>query len=339
MNNPLREQLLGYLLDALDDDDRQQIEQQLEDDPSLIDELQTLRTSLQPLKEDFKDFEPPSGLARRACSRVDQRRELEPVGLAGGALNTTMSGAFASRSRISGADVVVTAGIVLVAVLIFFPVIASSRYTSRLIHCQDNLRQLGLALVNYSDKLGGGFFPAVASEGNRAFAGIYAPTLLDSGYLDDANNLICPSSALAERRPAFRVPTSAEIDSASPQAIILIRQHAGGSYGYTLGVMVHGVHVAPRNQGRASFGLMADVSSTSWKDNRSASHAGKGQNILFEDGHFRFVEISDVRELWLDNPFQNRNGVIEAGVDEDDAVIASSSTPPFIRNVSLRLGN
>jgi hypothetical protein len=337
VNNHLREQLLGYLLDALEDDERQQIEQQLEDDPSLIDELQTLRTSLQPLAENYEDFEPPSGLARRACSRVDQRRQLEPVGPAGGALNTTNSGASASRSRISVADVVVTAGIVLAAVLIFFPAIASSRYASRLTHCQDNLRQLGLALVNYSDKLGGGFFPAVASQGNRAFAGVYGPTLIDSGYLDDANNLICPSSALAEQPPAYRVPTLEEIDRATPQAIIMIRRYAGGSYGYTLGVIVQGAHVAPRNQGRANFGLMADAPSTSWKDNRSTSHAGRGQNILFEDGHFRFVEINAINAPWLDNPFRNRHGIVEAGVDEDDAVIAPSFTPPFILNVSSRL--
>ena len=328
VNNQLREQLLGYLLDALEDDERRQIEQLLKDDPSLIDELQALRAALEPLAEDYEDFEPPAGLAKRTCSQVDQRRKLEPIGLAGGSLNTAMAGSFAPHSRLSVADVVVTAGIVLSAVLIFFPAIASSRYSSRLTHCQNNLRRLGLAMVNYSDKLGGGFFPAIASTGNRAFAGIYAPTLIETGYLNNVNNIICPSSPLAERRTTFRVPTLEEIDNATPQQIIIIHQSTSDIYGYTLGVMAQGNHVAPRNQGRTNFGLMADSPS---------DHAGRGRNILFEDGHLRYIESNASSLAWIDNPFQNRHGVVEAGVDEDDSVIAPSQTPPFPRHRSMRV--
>lgn len=330
MNNQLKEQLLGYLLDALDDDERRQIEQLLKDDPSLIAELQTLRLALEPLTENYEEIEPPAGLAQRACSRVDQRREMEPVGLASGSMNMAMSGAFASRSRISVADVVVTAGIVLAAVLIFFPAIASSRYSSRVAYCQDNLRQLGLALVNYSDKLGGGSFPSVASEGNRAFAGVYAPTLMDTGYLDDANRLYCPSSPLENRLTANCVPTLEQIDRATPQEIILIHRNAGATYGYTLGVMAHGAHVAPQNQGRPYFGLMADASN---------HHSGRGRNILFEDGHLKFIKNNVDNSAWLDDPFQNRHGVVEVGVDENDAVIAPSGTPPFTQRGTVRLKN
>jgi hypothetical protein len=330
VNNQLKEQLLGYLLDALDDDERRQIEQLLEDDPSLIEELQALRLVLEPLSENYEDFEPPAGLAQRACSRVDQRREIEPVGLAGGSMKMGMSDSLASRSRISVADVVVTAGIVLAAVLIFFPAIASSRYAARVAHCQDNLRQLGLALVNYSDKLGGGFFPSVASEGNRAFAGVYAPTLIDSGFLNDASRLYCPSSPLENRLTAYRVPTLEQIDRATPQEIIVIHRNAGATYGYTLGVMADGAHVAPQNQSRPTFGLMADASN---------HHSGQGRNILFEDGHLKFIKSNVDNSAWLDDPFQNRNGVVEVGVDENDAVIAPSGTPPFTHLGTVRLRN
>lgn len=326
--------MLGYLLDALDDDERQQIEQQLEDDPSLIDELQALRMELEPLAENFEDFEPPAGLAQRACFNVAQHRDREPVHLAGDGVHLSVPGALAARPRISVADVVVTAGIVLAAVLIFFPAIASSRYASRLTHCQNNLRQLGLALVNYSDKLGGGFFPAVASQGNRAFAGVYAPTLIDSGYLDGTDKLICPASSLADQRLVYRVPTLAEVDAATPQAIVVIHQLAGGSYGYTLGVIAQGAHVAPRNQGRANFALMADAPGMASETGLSTNHAGRGQNFLYEDGHCRFVPLNTQNSSWLDNPFRNRHGMVEAGVDEDDAVVARSGTPPFIRYVS-----
>ena len=338
MNNHLREQLLGYLLDALEDDERQWVEQQIDDDPSLIDELQRLRGSLEPLADDFTDFEPPAGLARRACSRVADQREREPVELSAPEFYSAMSrsGGIGSRSRLSVADVVVTAGIVLVAVLIFFPAIASSRYASRLTHCQNNLRQLGLALVNYSDKLGGGFFPGVATEGNRAFAGVYAPTLIDTGYLGDVETLICPSSLLAEQPIPYRVPTLLEIDDATPRTMIVMHQRAGGSYGYTLGVIAQGEHVAPRNRGRASFALMADAPSTQGQNSLATNHAGQGENVLYEDGHFTFVPTHTHNAAWLDHPFRNRHGMVEAGVDEDDAVIAPSFTPPFIRTISTR---
>jgi len=336
VNNHLREQLLGYLLDALEDDERRRVERQIEDDPTLIDELQALRESLEPLAEDSDEREPPAGLAQRACARVAQQRDREPPRPVGHDLRAADSGACAARSRISVADVVVTAGIVLAAVLIFFPAIASSRYASRLTHCQNNLRQLGLALVNYSDKLGGGFFPAVASQGNRAFAGVYGPTLIDTGYLDDPSQLICPASALAARRQVFRVPTLQEIDDAQPPAITILQEGAGGSYAYNLGVIERGNHVAPRNQGRPEFALMADAPSLSAANDRSNHHAGQGQNFLYEDGHYRFVPISVSNSTWLDNPFRNRHGMVEAGLDENDAVVARSCVPPFLRTISSR---
>ncbi len=336
MNNHLKEQLLGYLLDALDDDERQRVEEQLEADPSLIDELQLLRRSLEPLVDDVEEFDPPAGLAQRACSRVEALREREPVKLPGQDFHATLPGAIGSRSRVSVADVVVTAGIVLAAVLIFFPAIASSRYASRLKHCQNNLRQLGIALVNYSDKLGGGFFPGVASEGNRAFAGVYAPTLIDTGYLDSADKLICPASLLAELRPAYRIPTLDEIDNATPETINVIHQRAGGSYGYSLGVIAEGTHVALRNHGRPNFPLMSDAPNTAPLDDRSRNHAGRGQNFLYEDGHFTFTPFTEQSITWLDHPFRNRHGNVEAGVDENDAVIAASCSPPFIRTISTQ---
>ena len=118
--------------------------------------------------------------------------------------------------------------------------------------------------------------------------------------------------------------------------MIIIRQRAGGSYGYTLGVIAQGAHVAPRNRSRPNFALMADVSTTLEQDGPITNHGGRGGNFLYEDGHFQFVPISARNASWLDHPFQNRHGRVEAGVDEEDAVIAPSFAPPFIRDVSMR---
>ncbi len=336
MNNHLREQLLGYLLDALDEEERLHVERQLEDDPTLWEELQLLRKSIDPLREGDFEIEPPPGLAQRACAQVAAHRDREPVETRAAPLAHGMPESLSTRARTSVADVVVTAGIVLAAVMIFFPAIASSRYASRLKHCQNNLRQLGLALVNYSDKLGGGFFPCVASEGNRAFAGVYAPTLVDTGYLDDPGVLICPASPQADESAGYRLPTLAEIDQAAQEAIFLIHQRTGGSYGYSLGVVTNGRYAAPRNQGRASFPLMSDAPQVIPDQSRHDSHAGRGRNFLYEDGHVEFISIAMTDSPWRDHPFRNRHGNVEAGVDEHDAVIGASYSSPFPRSVLPR---
>jgi len=46
-----------------------------------------------------------------------------------------------------------------------FSSILNSRFVSRVTACQDNLRQVGTSLVQYSEYLGDGFFPAVPIEG------------------------------------------------------------------------------------------------------------------------------------------------------------------------------
>ncbi|MBC8355698.1 MAG: DUF1559 domain-containing protein [Planctomycetes bacterium] len=328
MNDRIREQLLGYLLEALDDSERIEVEQQLAANPALHDELESLALTLEPLAETYEEFEPPAGLAERTCSLITERTTVAP---AGKYLHPAMPAEVRGRNRLSIADVVVMAGICLAGAMLFFPAISQSRYAARLQACQNNLRQLGFALVDFSEKAGHGHFPEVPVEGNRAVAGIYAPVLLDAGYLTDESSIICPSSALAQRKDVWEVPSLDEIDQASGRTLVLIQRSIGGSYGYNLGVVIDGRHRAPRNLGRASFALMADAPSLQLVGHSRSNHGGSGDNILYEDGHIRYVVESSAEG---DDPFVNRLGWLEAGIDINDAVVASSPTPPFVTNVS-----
>ena len=328
MNDRIREQLLGYLLGALDDVERLEVEQQLETNPNWRDELESLALSLEPLAESYEEFEPPAGLAARTCSLIASRWKVTP---AGKGLHPVTRAEVRGGSRWSIADVVVMAGICLAGAMLFFPVISQSRYAARLQACQNNLRELGFALIDFSEKAGQGYFPEVPIEGNRAVAGIYAPVLLDAGYLTDESRLICPSSALAQGADAWQLPTLGEIDRASGRTLLLIQRSIGGSYGYNLGVVVNGRHRAPRNLGRTHFALMADAPSLQLAGHRSTNHGGRGDNILYEDGHIRYVVESRSEG---DDPFVNRLGWMEAGIDADDAVVAPSFTPPFVTTVS-----
>ncbi|MEX0818966.1 MAG: hypothetical protein WD070_05215, partial [Pirellulaceae bacterium] len=258
MNDRIREQLLGYLLGALDDDEQIEVEQQIAAHPEWRDELESLALTLEPLAETYLEFEPPANLTERTCSLIPNRTTATPCG---GGLRPATRAEIRGRQRWSMADVVVMAGICLAGAMLFFPAISQSRYAARLQACQNNLRELGFALVDYSEKAGQGRFPEVPSEGNRAAAGVYAPVLLSKGYLTDERKVICPSSMLAQRAADWKLPSLDEVDQASGRALLMIQQRMGGSYGYNLGVVVNGRHRAPRNRGRASFALMADAPS------------------------------------------------------------------------------
>jgi prepilin-type processing-associated H-X9-DG protein len=232
-------------------------------------------------------------------------------------------------SRWSMADVVVLAGVCLVAAVLFFPVIVNSRYASQIAVCQNNLRQLGSGLTGYSEDFGDGLFPGVPLSGRRSFAGIYAPILLEAGYITDPRVVVCPAIVEQVALRGFRIPSLAEIDGADDRSIGAMRERAGADYyAYNLGVVIGGQYRAPRNQQRPYFAMMADMPASYLDPQPSRNHGERGFNILFEDGHVAYVTTTD----WparTDDPLRNRQGLPEAGLDENDAVIGRSSSPPF----------
>lgn len=66
----LREQLLGYLLDALDAEERAEVEQILRERPELERELAVLSQMVTPLEAVVVTYEPPEGLVDRTCGFI-----------------------------------------------------------------------------------------------------------------------------------------------------------------------------------------------------------------------------------------------------------------------------
>ena len=329
LNDRTRAQLLGYLLDALEDREREEVEQQLATNRNWRVELDSIAATIEPLADTYLEQEPPNGLASRTCAIIEDQLAAP----ASAALPTMMAREIRPRSRWCLADAVVLAGICLAAAMLFFPAIVQSRYASRLAACQNNLREIGLALIDYSEKAGRGYFPEVPVEGQRSFAGIYGPILRDCGYLSDPRQVLCPSSTAAAQCADFEMPTLSDIDNASGTPLIVIQRTAGGSYAFSLGVVVDGKYRAVRNEGRTHFVLMADSPSRQLVGYRSSNHGGRGQNFLYEDGHVQYVV-----EWWTDtsqdHPFENRLGFTEAGIDIDDSVVGPTYASPFVTRVS-----
>ena len=66
MNDRLKEQLIGYALGALDENELREVEQRLSGDAELRRELEAVQSALEPLADAYEEHEPPAGLADRA---------------------------------------------------------------------------------------------------------------------------------------------------------------------------------------------------------------------------------------------------------------------------------
>jgi hypothetical protein len=335
----MHEQLLGYLLGALEPDDVERLEARLAQDAELREALAVLKRSLTPLAEDDEECEPPAGLSQRTCRFVALRRTRDLV-------DRTAS----KLEHLRLQDLVVAAGICLAAALLFMPALSQSRFQARLMGCQNNLRSLGLALLQYSQHHKGNF-PEVPTSGPLAAAGIYGPTLWESGFLESADSTVCPASSLSASVSAgstdqkYRLPKLAELKTAPPATLQRLHATMGGSYGYSLGYVQDGAYHSNKNRGRSTFALMADTPHQHYAATDgdgphqaalrgSNNHGCCGQNVLFEDGHVRFLNACHVTEAG-DDIYQNVHGYVGAGIGPDDSVIGSSSARPILFKNSL----
>ena len=158
MAHHVQEQLLGYLIGALDDSERRRVERRLETDPQWQAELAAVRESLRPLRLARQTYSPPPGLAARTCqklallaapaaeciARASMRRP------AASRLARRMSpfvGPPSSTASWSWVDLCVAASILVALSLLVFPAVQKNRDHARLMACQDNLRHLGVNLA------------------------------------------------------------------------------------------------------------------------------------------------------------------------------------------------
>jgi len=334
----MQENLLGYLLGALDGEEQADIKQRLDYDPQLREQLAELEAQLIPLEQERWQHEPPAGLAASTCKAIfDSKVTTEPAVSARSTIKEAKKRSRADRAdglshlsewnpRKHGWDFVdaaIAAGIFAAAALLFFPAIANSRNAARMAACQNNLR-LGSVGLSAFGAQNNGVLPYIPTSGNTGVAGFYAPQLVEGGFIDEDARFLCPASTLAaSERGSFRVPTAKEIHAARGTELAEMQQTMGGSYMYTLGHFKRGRHYSTTNRGRNSFPVLADARLTP-DGKRVAPHGEEGVNVAFEGGHVRFIV-----GLAPNHPFfVSDRGVIEAGSREKDAVLGHSWARP-----------
>lgn len=322
------ENLIGYLLQALDPETHQDVESYLRADPEGQKRIELLRQALAPLVADRDGEPPPDDLAIRTLARVAEHgcRHLPrapELGLArvGGA----------GRPWWRRADLLVAAGILLAFIGLGLPGLLQLRYRSALLSCQNNLRLFHNALVQYGDQHEGKF-PHVQERERRNFAGIYVPALHEAGVLDQQASARCPANGARQLAGV----TLQELDRMPTDRYLQYAADAGGCYAYSLGYRDRGpegqvTHYGYGSHDSAFLPIMADrphIRGDLGSDVRgnSPNHGG-GQNVLFIGGHVRYCTDTGVG-VDGDHIYLNQASQARAGRNQRDTVLGVSGDRP-----------
>jgi prepilin-type processing-associated H-X9-DG protein len=320
------ENLLGYLLGALDPEAQRQVEALLARDEAARLRLQELRQALAPLEADRDEIEPPPYLAPRTIARVAEHccqglpRAPRPSGAGGG------------RPVWRRADWFVAASLFALVCGLGASWLGRLRSQRDILACQDNLREFYTGLRTYSQSHHNRF-PNVANAADspKNVAGLVIPILVSNGELPRGTMISCPAVHLT-RGPALPLEEVLTMNDAEFQ-----RQSArlAAGYAYSLGFRdalgeCQGPVFDP-DQDNAQLPLMSDSPPVDLRVGNSPNHGGGGQNVLYADGHVRFCTHRAVG-VGGDDIFVNRKGEVCAGLDRFDAVLGRSTASPIKRD-------
>jgi hypothetical protein len=339
---------MGYLLDALTDDEVLAVEDELAVNSHLRLRLTSMREMLFPLAEDNDVYEPPSGLSDRVLGAIDDVSSDVSSDASDNAASSPLNSheqsdlpVLSASERDKGdskpprawSDLFVGLSAAIVGLCILSPAILKSQEGARTAQCAGQLHEIGQMIRDYAFYRPKHVVPEVDATGPLAFAGVYAIRLSDAGLLDDRSMLWCPNNQPADQLtfslgsgPAPRI----EELMTMPQSRREIWQRiAGGSYAYNLGIMVDQQHATPQMQNRAGFAILADAPLRESADKKIWTvHFGSSSNVLFEDGHVQLMRFDDHLDL-LDHPYWNHQGENRAGVDSNDSVLGRSGRNPL----------
>jgi hypothetical protein len=319
--NLRREQLLGYLLGALERAEQEQVEHELATNARLREELAEIKATLDKvgINDPPEPIEPPAGLAERTCQFVAEQAQQPAVALA-----PDLGNGSGYRSY-TLTDALVAASVLVVLTALVFPSLARSRFLAQMMACQNNLRQMGMAMLLDSETRPDRMHMRMPWEDRRVVVGMTASTLVERQLVSSPDIAVCPTSDRGNLVPGYPMPTRDQWGNASGDELKRLQRLVGGSYAYPLGYSLNGQIIPSRNMYREHYCLVAEAPQI----NGGGSHAGQGGNVFFEDGHFRWVDAG-AYSLLPDDPYRNRLGQAKAaGVDAEDAVLGASDVRPF----------
>jgi hypothetical protein len=317
------ENLVGYLLQALDRDEEAEIEAHLQAHPDTQERVDLLRQALAPLEAAADEWEPPADLRIRTLARVAEYRTRELLSYRVPAPPPRSPAS--PRTWWRRADVLIAASILIFASSLILPGLNTIRMQYNITACQNNLRGFYQALMAYSDHHQGAL-PMVEERPPRNYAGIVIPALREGGYLTDAISVNCPASGFQHASDVTieSLDEERQRDPGQYEKDILL---LSGCYAYPLGYRENNQHFGVRRvPGYDMLPIMADKPPFSqqwgeavWTGN-SPNHGAKGQNVLFLGG---LVIFSTSRNVGIggDDIYVNSNGLPLPGIGMADSVL------------------
>lgn len=324
----MEQDLVGYLLDALDPDSHRQVEKYLNDDPAGRQQLDALRRALEPLACDRDHPEPAPGLAFRTLARVAEYR-CRPLPQAP-APPPADGGGTGRRWWRPRADLLVAASLLILLGGIGVPALVHLRREHNRQACANNLRLMHQALEayrgNHNDE-----FPYSGGRPPHNVAGMFVPVLRDAGAMPEGVSVRCPENG----EPHLPSQTVQELKQMSPEEFQQEARKLASCYAYTLGYRdangkFYGLRRDPTQLNNGLLPILADrpsVQGTEGEDRGNSDNHHGGQNVLYLEGNVRFCR-DPYAGIDGDNIYLNREGKVAAGVNQWDAVLGCSDDRP-----------
>ena len=323
----MRDDLVGYLLGALDAPDAKRVEAALADPRDgevLRRELDCLRVAVKPLGRDRDAIAPPRGLAQRTLANIRNAEAERSLKAPRPRIFSPAESPAPATGPRAWLDRLIIAATAVAAAVLVVPLVLDSIAESRSRRAERNLQKLAGGLQGYAESHR--MYPTPPDAGPLSRAGLYAPTLVsEHRIVADDGTVLVPGTALS-RDKTFRVPTLDELKAAvgTPQFEQLIQQ-MGGDFGYTLGHRDAAGALQPnKNLRRSHHPIMADAPDPCCQ--KSSNHPGGIHYILYEDGRVERVFQDDLHRD--DHLYQNEDGETAAADDPEDAVIGDSHHRP-----------
>ena len=333
MKEPIQEDLLGYVLGALDADQHDAVEQRIAEDPQLDEQLLEIKAQLAPLELVSDSTGSRPGLARRTVEMVASEihtadlPETQVVARSQMAIHEPLQ----TNSTWSMKDFLVAAASLAIVASLLFPAIVYAKRQSSIAHCGNNLRSIGMAFASFSEN-NNGRFVEVPANGPLAFAGIFAPILKEADVVEDDSWFTCRA---VDRDQPFMIPSTDQIRRCSTGAEgDRFRRISSGDYAYSFGHLDGDKYVSPRNLGRSYRVIAADKPSTVSIGGPSDNHGGHGQNCLFEDFSVKYVKGNSYGS---DPIYLNAQNVVAPGIGARDSVIGASHLSPLQAVAATRI--
>jgi prepilin-type processing-associated H-X9-DG protein len=318
--------LLGYVLKTLEPGELAQVEAFVHSHPVAQAQVEAMRQTLAPLAFE-PSIEPPSGLADRTLAHIAE--------LTGGGTAAAAAKAAAGKLSWPGRRVVelIVAAVCIVTITgLGVAWIARIRGVGTqgrggelpLVDCQNNLLHLYKPFRTYAD-LHHGQFPNVSqAQAPRNVVAMVYPMLCEAKLLQP-NSMVGNSGMCCS--PSNPLDKVSSMDSAAFQKWTEAMKR---SYAYSLGYQGNKQIIGPRMDDGIPLSLMPLLADSPpldpWQGN-SPDHDGRGQHVLYADGHVTFCYSRHVG-YEQDDIYLNRASRVAAGLDARDAVLASGPVIP-----------